>query len=208
MSRVTEVLSATRQPFFSQHKEKTLKGEFERVALPHLNQLYRAAYYLTKSEADADDLVQGAFLKAYRCFYQFESGTNCRAWLLTILRNLFLNDYARKKRQPEMVDWEKIDQAYDLLLERAHSPEKNSPESFLFSRLIGHEVQQALKKLPEEFRLAIALVDIEDLTYDEAGKVMGCPTGTVRSRVSRGRRILQVALMNYALESGVVRKRS
>jgi RNA polymerase sigma-70 factor (ECF subfamily) len=145
-------------------------------------------------------------LKAYRCFYQYESGTNCRAWLLTVLRSLFLNDYARKKRQPEMVDWEKIDQADDLMLERAHSPEKNSPESFLFSRLIGHEVQQALKKLPDKFRLAIILVDIEELTYDEAGKVMGCPIGTVRSRVFRGRQILQVALRDYAIQTGLLTK--
>jgi len=104
-----------------------------------------------------------------------------------------------------MVDWEKIDQAYDLMVERAQSAERNNPESFFFSQLMGHQVQQALKKLPEEFRMGIVLVDIGELTYEEAGKVMGCPIGTVRSRVSRGHRILQVALRDYAVQSGVLK---
>ncbi len=101
-----------------------------------------------------------------------------------------------------MINWQRIDQTYDLMLEQAQSAGKNNPESLLFSRLMDHEVQQALKELPEEFRLAIIPVDIEDLTYDEAGKVMGCPIGTIRSKVSRGRRILQVFLRDYAVQKG------
>ena len=203
MSRVTEVLSGTRQSFFSRHKEKTLKGEFERVALPHLSDLYKVAFYFTKNEAEAEDLVQETYLRAFRFFDKFKPGTNCKAWLLTILRNLFINRYRQKRWEPEMVDWERIDQTYDLMVDRAQNAGKNNPENLFFSRLTDHEVQQALKKLPEEFRLAMVLVDIEDLTYDEAGKVMGCPIGTVRSRVFRGRMILQVALRDCALEQAL-----
>jgi RNA polymerase sigma-70 factor (ECF subfamily) len=201
MSRVTEVFSATRQSFFSQHKEKTLEGEFERVTLPYRSDLYKVAFYFTKNEAEAEDLLQETYLRAFRHFDKFEPGTNCKAWLLTILRNLFINRYRKQKKEPETVDWEKIDQAYDLM-ERAQSAERNNPESLFFSQLTDHGVQQALKKLPEQFRMGIVLVDIGELTYEEAGKVMGCPIGTVRSRVSRGRRLLQIVLKDHAPRAG------
>lgn len=202
MNRVTEVLSATRQSFFSHHKEKTVKGEFERVALPHLSDIYKVAFYFTKNEADPEDLVQESYLRAFRFFDKFKPGTNCKAWLLTILQNLFINRYRQRRREPEMVDWEKIDQTYDLMVGRAQSAERNNPESLFLSQLTGHEVQQELKKLPEEFRLAIVLVDISELTYQEAGKLMDCPVGTVRSRVSRGRRLLQIVLKDHAPRAG------
>lgn len=202
MSRVAEVLSATRQSFFSHHKEKPLKGEFERVALPHLSDLYKVAFYFTKNEAEAEDLVQETYLRAFRFFDKFEPGTNCKAWLLTILRNLFINRYRQKRREPEMVDWEKIDQAYEAMAAAQEKVQRGNPESIFLSRLMGHEVQQALKKLPEEFRMGIVLVDIGELNYEEAGKVMDCPIGTVRSRVSRGRRLLQIVLKDHAPRAG------
>ena len=193
-----------RAAFHLAHGQEELRGQFEQSALPHLNQLYRAAYYLTKNEADADDLVQGTFLKAYRCFHQYESGTNCRAWLLTILRSLFLNDYARKKRQPEMVDWDQIDRAYETMIsQRNEASAGSNPETLLLAQVTDTQVTLALKALPEEYRTAIVLVDVEDLTYDEVVKVMHCPVGTVRSRVSRGRRMLQVALKDYATQYGL-----
>lgn len=207
MKSIAERLTFGRSSLFAVEKKKELKAEFEQVALPHISHLYRAAFYLAKHHAEAEDLVQETYLRAFGSFDKFEPGTNCKAWLLTILRNLFINRYHQKTREREVFDWEDIDQAYDLMLERAQSTEKNNPERLFFSQLTDHEVQQALKKLPEQFRMAIVLVDIEDLTYDEAGKVMGCPVGTVRSRVSRGRQILQVALMSYAAERGVLRER-
>jgi RNA polymerase sigma-70 factor (ECF subfamily) len=201
MKSIAERLTFGRSLLFAVEKKKELKAEFEQLALPHLSHLYRGAFYLTKHEAEAEDLVQETYLRAFRHFEKFEPGTNCKAWLLSILRNLFINRYRERKQEPETVDWERIDQAYELMVEHAQSTEKNNPETLFFSQLTDHGVQQALKKLPEKFRLAIVHVDIEDLTYDEAGKVMGCPIGTVRSRVSRGRRILQVTL-DYAIQSG------
>jgi RNA polymerase sigma-70 factor (ECF subfamily) len=207
MNRTTaEVLSGGwRLLIFPLSKKKTLREEFERVALPHLSHLYTAAFYLTKDKAEAEDLVQETYLRAFRFFDKFEPGTNCKAWLLSILRNLFINRYRQKRQRPEMVDWEKIDEAYESILEHHERAEKGSPEEIFFSQLMDHEVEQALKELPEEFRTAIILVDIEELSYEEAAKVMECAIGTIRSRVSRGRRMLQVALKDYALKGGVIK---
>lgn len=206
MSRTTEVLSAGRLSFFSLDRKKAFKAEFERVALPNLSHLYTAAFYLTKSEAEAEDLVQETYLRAFRFFHKFQPGTNCRAWLLSILRNLFINRYRQKRREPEMVDLEKIDQAYESMMEQGEKAEKDNPESLFFSQLMDHEVQVALRELPEEFRSAIILVDIEELSYEEAAKAMECSVGTIRSRLSRGRRMLQVALKDYALKRGVIKE--
>ena len=195
--------------FFSQERKEELREEFERVALPQLSHLYTSAFYLTKDRAEAEDLVQETYLRAFRFFDKFQPGTNCRAWLLSILRNLFINRYQQKKREAEKVDWEKIDQVYESIVEqgeKAVRAERDNPETLLISQLMDEEVEEALKKLPEEYRTAIVLVDIEELSYEEAAKVMDCAIGTVRSRVSRGRRMLQVALRGYALERGLIKE--
>ncbi len=195
--------------FFSKERKKELRAEFERVALPHLSHLYTSAFYLTKDRAEAEDLVQETYLRAFRFFSKFQPGTNCRAWLLSILRNLFINRYQQKKREVERVDWEKIDQVYESIVEqgeKAERAERDNPETLLISQLMDEEVEEALKKLPEEYRTSIVLVDIEELSYEEAAKVMDCAIGTVRSRVSRGRRMLQVALRGYALERGLIKE--
>lgn len=206
MRETTEVFSGGRPLSFSLSRKKSLKAEFEQAALLHLSALYTAAFYFTRNEAEAEDLVQETCLRAFRFFHKFQPGTNCRAWLLSILRNVFINRYRQKRREPEMIDWEKIDQVYESIVVQHVDAEKSSPEQLLFSQLMDHEVQEALKALPEEFRTAIILVDIEELSYEEAAKVMECPVGTVRSRVSRGRRMLQVALKDYALRRGVIKE--
>ena len=206
MSRTTEVLSVGRLSFFSLDRKKALKAEFERVALPHLSHLYTAAFYLTKSEAEAEDLVQETYLRAFRFFHKFQPGTNCRAWLLSIQRHLFINRYRKKITEPEMVDLEKIDQAYESIVAQHENVEKNDPRNIFLSQIMDHEVEKALKELPEEYRTAIILVGIEELTYEEAAKVMECAIGTIRSRLSRGRRILQVRLRDYALKRGVIKE--
>ena len=187
------------------HRKKALKADFEQVAIPHLSYIYTAALYLTKDEHEAEDLVQETYLRAYRFFHKFEPGTNCRAWLLSIQRHLFINSYRQKKTQPDFLDWDKIDQDYELFLGQ-RDPEKWNPEKVIASRIMGSEVEKALKELPEEFRTAIVLVDIDELTYEEASQIMECPIGTVRSRLSRGRHILQLALRDYALERGLNRR--
>ncbi len=191
---------------FSLSRKKALKAEFEQAALPHLSHLYTAAYYLTKDQTEAEDLVQETYLRAFRFFHKFRPGTNCRAWLLSILRNLFVNRYRQKKREPDLVDWDKIDQAYESMVAQHEGATSDNPESLFFSRLMDHEVEQALRELPEEYRTAIILVGIEELRYDEAARVLDCPIGTVRSRVSRGRRMLQLALRAYALKRGVIKE--
>ncbi len=186
--------------------KKVLKEEFERVALSQLSHLYTSAVYLTKDKTEAEDLLQETYLRAFRFFNKFQPGTNCRAWLLSILRNLFINRYQKKRQEPEIVDWEKIDRVYESIVDQSEKAQDGNARSFLISQSMDEEVEKALRDLPEEFRTAIVLVDIEDLSYEETAKVMDSPVGTVRSRISRGRRMLQVALRDYALERGLIKE--
>jgi RNA polymerase sigma-70 factor (ECF subfamily) len=187
--------------------KKALAEEFERAAIPHLSYIYTAAFYLTKNEQEAEDLAQDTYVRAFRFFWKFEPGTNCRAWLLSIQRHLFINRYQKRKKQPELIDWAKIDREYEsLVLDEEHT-DKYNPERLLCVDAMAPEVEKALKTLPEEFRIAVILIDIQELTYEEAAKIIGCPLGTVRSRLSRGRRMLQVALRDYAREKGLETKK-
>ncbi len=206
MNVSTAALSKGRGLLFSLNRKKALRAEFERLAIPELSHLYRSAFYLTKDKAEAEDLVQETYLRAFRFFKNFQPGTNCRAWLLSIQRDLFINRYRKNRQEPKRVDWEKIDQVYESMVEHGEKAEESSPESLFFSKPVDQEVEEALKELPEEYRTAIVLVDIEELSYEEAAKVIGCPIGTVRSRISRGRRMLQVALRDYALKRGQIKE--
>jgi RNA polymerase sigma-70 factor, ECF subfamily len=183
-------------------------GEFERVAIPHLPYVYAAALYLTRNEQEAEDLAQDTYMRAFRFFRKFEPGTNCRAWLLSIQRHLFINRYQKKKKQPELIDWEKIDHEYNSLLLDEEQTDRYNPERLLCSNAMAPEIERALRALPEEFREVVILVDIDELTYEEAAQIIHCPVGTVRSRLSRGRRMLQVALRDYAREKGIAGKKS
>lgn len=190
----------------AEDKKRALEAEFRKVALPHIDSVHRAAYYLAKDKDQAEDLVQETYLRAFRFFDKFQPGTNCKAWLLTILRNVFVNGYRKNKVQPQSVNWENIDQIYDSMLECEANTERDNPESVVFSQLLDGEVEKALQELPEEYRTAIVLVDMEDLSYGEAAKVLECPVGTIRSRLSRGRRLLQVALRDYALNHDLIKR--
>ncbi len=204
MNGTTGVISRGLLLLSSFDRREELKAEFERVALPQLSHLYTSAFYLTRDKTEAEDLVQETYLRAFRFFNKFQPWTNCRAWLLSILRNLFINRYRQKRKEPEKVDWEKIEQVYESMVEQGEKAERDNPENQLISRLMDEEVERALRELSEEYRMAIVLVDIEELSYEEAAKVMECAIGTVRSRISRGRRMLQVALRSYALKRGLI----
>jgi len=206
MNGATQAVSGARLWFFPADRKKDLKEEFERVALPQLSHLYTSAVYLTKDKAEAEDLVQMTYLRAFRFFDKFATGTNVRAWLLSILRNLFINRYRQKRREPTNMEWERIDGVYDSMVEQGENLGRGNPEHHFVSQMMDDEVEAALKGLPEEFRIAIVLVDIEELSYQETAQVIACPVGTVRSRVSRGRRMLQVALRGYALHRGLIRQ--
>ncbi len=204
MKGATGAFSSVRLLLPSLDRKKVSTAEFEQAALPEISHLYTSAFYLTRSKTEAEDLVQETYLRAFRFFDKFETGTNVRAWLLSILRNLFINRYQQKKREPEIVDWQRIDQVYESMVGQGKKAERDNPENQLISQFMDEEVERALRELPEEFRMAIVLVDIEELSYEEAAKAIECPIGTVRSRISRGRRMLQVTLRGYALESGLI----
>jgi RNA polymerase sigma-70 factor (ECF subfamily) len=173
-------------------------GEFEEVALAHLDSLYRSALRFTHNRAEAEDLVQEAYLRALRSFHRFNPGTNCRAWLFTIMRNLFLNRLRRAGREVLEDDssaWGSVLDSGSALALPSSSPE----EEFLQTVLHG-DVDRALRALPLVFREAVILVDLEGLSYKEVAQVLGCPMGTVMSRLSRGRHLLRQALQRFASE--------
>jgi RNA polymerase sigma-70 factor (ECF subfamily) len=173
------------------------------VALVHLDALYRTALRLTRNRAEAEDVVQETFLRAFRSFDRFNPGTNCRAWLFTIERNVFLNrlrSHGREVLEAEMGALEAAEAASEARL-GAGTPE----EEFLQTVLHG-DVDRALAALPLAFREAVMLVDIEGLTYREVAEVIGCPIGTVMSRLSRGRALLRRALVRFAREHGYVKE--
>jgi RNA polymerase sigma-70 factor (ECF subfamily) len=182
------------------------RQEFEREALVHLDAMYGAAYRLTRNPRDAEDLVQDAVLRAYRFWDSFEKDSNCKAWLLRILTNTFINEYQRKKRSREVLDAAAAEQdATDGVLVHAGAQLQRDAEQVLVERSVSDDVQRALEALPDDFRTAVVLCDIEGLSYKEIAEIMECPVGTVMSRLFRGRRLLQTALREFAVASGYVR---
>ena len=175
-------------------------SEFESVALVHLDLLYRAALRLTHNRAEAEDLVQETWLRAIRHFDQFDPGSNCRAWLLTILRNAFLNRLRREGREILESDMAATE-AGAARLEEA-SVVHSSPEEDFFQTVLHGDVDRALKTLPLPFRLVVTLADLEGLTYKEVAQVLDCPIGTVMSRLSRARQLLRKELVTLAREHG------
>ncbi len=180
------------------------RREFEDVALVHLDALYRSALRLTHNRAEAEDLVQEACLRAFRSFHRFNPGTNCRAWLFTILRNAFLNGLRRGGHELLDADSATWDGATRSVTEAdaggAH------PEEEFFLRVLHGDVDQALKALPLPFREIVMLADLEGLSYKEIAQVVDCPTGTVMSRLSRGRAMLRQTLGRFAREHGYVKE--
>ena len=180
------------------------RRRFEEGALPHLDALYTMALRLSRNPDDAGDLLQETVLRAYRFFHQFEAGTNCRAWMLTILFNNFRNGYRKSSREQPAASPEEFDRKVETQSLRV-DPAGSNPEAMLSHQGMEGEVEAALAALPEEFREAILLVDVEELSYQEVSGVLEVPIGTVKSRVSRGRAILRDSLAAFAKERGLLR---
>ncbi len=176
--------------------------QFEKEMGPHIDALYRNAVRLTGNSNDAEDLVQDTYLRAYRFFYQYQLGTNAKAWLFRIMNTVFLNEYRKKSRQADTVSYDGLEDFYlynRIAEDSATGPNQQTvanPEDVVLNRLDREAIEAAIAKLPIEFRETVALATLEGLAYQEISDILEIPIGTVRSRLSRGRKLLQRALWN------------
>jgi RNA polymerase sigma-70 factor (ECF subfamily) len=181
------------------------RREFKEKALPLLDELYGAALRMTRNPTSAEDLVAEAFARAWKSLDQFQPGTNLRAWLYRILTNSYINIFRKKKREPEKVSvdaYEKVDQFHLFNRLAAQTPAGPDPVKDVIGRMTNEDFRKALDALPEEYRAAIVLFDLEGLSYQEVAESLDVPLGTVRSRLARGRRQLQTALHSHAVDAG------
>jgi RNA polymerase sigma-70 factor (ECF subfamily) len=182
------------------------RARFVDLAMEHMPALYTAALRMTRNPSDAEDLVQETYLKAYRAFGGFAEGTNLKAWLYKILTNTYINTYRARKRRPEESDVEDVEDLYlyHRLGGGAATAMGRSAEDEALERFTDDEVKAAIESLPESFRIAVLLADVEGFSYKEIAEIVSVPIGTVMSRLHRGRRALQKALAEYGLERGLV----
>mgnify|MGYP001559735400 CR=1 FL=1 len=195
----------TPPPPHTPHREldsESRRAEFEATALSFLGVVYGTARRLTRGSDDAEDLVQETYLRAYRTFDNFVRGTNCRGWLLTIMYSVFINHYHKTRRDPATASIDELEERFQAYLESGDDAGEAATTVEVHGVRLSPEVDQALSRLPEEFRAAVLFVDLDGLSYDEAAVVLACPVGTVRSRLYRGRKLLFAALQDHAVTLG------
>jgi RNA polymerase sigma-70 factor, ECF subfamily len=186
------------------------KERFTEQAMEHMSALYTAALRMTRNHADAEDLLQETYLKAFRAFDTFHEGTNLKAWLYRILTNTYINTYRARKRRPEQTEIEDVEDLY--LYRRLGGLEAaaagRSAEDEVLAHFTDAEVKEAVESLPDQFRLAVLLADVEGFSYKEIAEIMDVPIGTVMSRLHRGRRALQKRLYDFGRSRGLTGERS
>ncbi len=186
----------------SNKDQRTHRREFERLVEQCQHDLFNAALRMAGNHADAEDVAQEALVKAYLAFDQFEAGTNFRAWLLRIVTNTYINEFRRRRRQPDFTAWDSLAREdLNKLADDGHEP---APGEDLLARALDLEIEEALAELPEAFREAVVLCDIHGLAYNEIAEALDIPIGTVRSRIARGRSQLQSMLAEYAKARGLI----
>ena len=179
------------------------KREFEEACVGHLDALYASALKLTRSASDAEELVQDTYLKAFRFSHKFEWGTNLKAWLFRIQSNTFINDYRHRGHERKYVERAATESIYDQVLDTEARAYAADPEQHVFNKFMKQELEQALETLPDDFKVVVVLADIQGFSYKEVADIIGCPIGTVMSRLHRGRRLLQRELVDFAVEAGI-----
>ncbi len=184
-----------------------LERIFHAEAMPHVDALFGAAMRYTRSQRDAEDLVQDTLMKAFVHFEKYKPGTNCKAWLFKILTNTFINRYRKKQRERVFLvddrDQRPLEERVEARKDSELEPRDEGHEAAV-ERLFGDEVGAALQQVPVDFRMSVLLVDVHDFSYKEAADILDCPIGTVMSRLYRGRRLLRAQLAEYAVTEGVV----
>jgi len=173
------------------------KWDFTTGKLPYRDQLYKSALRMTRSVEDAEDLIQETYLKAYKYYARFSEGTNFKAWLFKIMKNTFINSYRKKKLQPPKVDFDEIQEGLEETLMDKALNSLIDPESSLTAIDMDHEVREALLSLPHDYKMVVLLADLEGFAYKEIAEILAVPVGTVMSRLYRGRRMLEKALLSF-----------
>jgi RNA polymerase sigma-70 factor, ECF subfamily len=186
--------------YLSEDEIAGLTEEFKKEALPHIGILRNYAYKMTGNELDADDLLQETFLRAFRFFHKFEKGTNCKAWLFRIMKNLFINNYRKNQKSPGKVDYEEIENFFENI--KSEKLDSSDLQEKVFANLLDDQVTLALNSLQDDFKTVIILCDLEGLSYEEIAEFVQCPIGTVRSRLHRARKLLAQKLYKYAKSKG------
>lgn len=181
-------------------EEVQKQEDFEDEIIPQLDAMYNFALRLTSDPSDAEDLVQDTIVKAFRFFSSYEKGTNAKAWLFRILKNSYINNYRKKSKQPNQVDYDEVATFYETI--RAERTDTSDLEDKMFRDLIDDDISSALDELPEDFRTVVLLCDIEGFTYEEIANMLDVPIGTIRSRLHRGRNLLKAELLDYAEKRG------